>query len=153
MFEAIYGICINWDINHDIKNFMSDKKPYQSLISKIKKNDNDLYRIEKTDYLTLNDGAWYNYSGISTFTSMAYESTAKAQRNLGLAGNNINSYYYKDYNTPVYNTMFNIKYLLGDYIENEYYVPIYSKDSYNAIGYNYSSQIAYAVSNDIKALI
>ena len=45
MFEAIYGICINWDINHDIKNFMSDKKPYQSLISKIKKNDNDLYRI------------------------------------------------------------------------------------------------------------
>lgn len=83
---------------------------------------------------------------------MAYESTAKAQRNLGLAGNNINSYYYKDYNTPVYNTMFNIKYLLGDYIENEYYVPIYSKDSYNAIGYNYSSQIAYAVSNDIKSL-
>ena len=152
MFEAIYGICINWDINHDIKNFMSDKKPYQSLISKIKKDDNDLYRIEKTDYLTLNDGAWYNYRGISTFTSMAYESTAKAQRNLGLAGNNINSYYYKDYNTPVYNTMFNIKYLLGDYIENEYYVPIYSKDSYNAIGYNYSSQVAYAVSNDIKSL-
>ena len=152
MFEVIYGICINWDINHDIKNFMSDKKLYQSLISKIKKDDNDLYRIEKTDYLTLNDGAWYNYSGISTFTSMAYESTARAQRNLGLAGNNINSYYYKDYNTPVYNTMFNIKYLLGDYIENEYYVPIYSKDSYNAIGYNYSSQVAYAVSNDIKSL-
>ena len=69
-----------------------------------------------------------------------------------LAGNNINSYYYKDYNTPVYNTMFNIKYLLGDYIENEYYVPIYSNDSYNAIGYNYSSQVAYAVSNDIKSL-
>ena len=33
MFEVIYGICINWDIYHDIKNFMSDKKPYETLIN------------------------------------------------------------------------------------------------------------------------
>ena len=33
----------------------------------IKKDDNGLYRMEKTDYLTLNDGAWYNYYGQSTF--------------------------------------------------------------------------------------
>lgn len=150
--ECIYGININWNIDHDITNFMSDKKPIKELISDIKKDDNDLYRIEKTSYLTLNDGAWYDYYGISTFTSMAYEDVSKAQRMLGLSGNNINSYYYKEYQTPVYNTIFNIKYLIGNYIENDYYVPINSSETYNAIGYNYSSSIAYAVNDEIDEL-
>lgn len=150
MFECVYGINANWNIDHDISNFMSDKKTYQSLIKNIKKDDNGLYRIEKTDYLTLNDGAWYDYNGISTFTSMAYEDVAKFQRMIGMAGNDINSYYYKYYQTPVYNTMFNVKYILGNYIKNDYYVPIAKEESVNAIGYNYSSSIAYVVNKDVK---
>ena len=150
MFECVYGINANWNIDHDISNFMSDKKAYQSLIKNIKKDDNGLYRIEKTDYLTLNDGAWYDYNGISTFTSMAYEDVAKFQRMIGMAGNDINSYYYKYYQTPVYNTMFNVKYILGNYIKNDYYVPIAKEESVNAIGYNYSSSIAYVVNKDVK---
>lgn len=153
IFECVYGININWNIDHDIKNFMYDKKPIKELIYDIKKDDNDLYRIEKTNYLTLNDGAWYDYYGMSTFTSMAYEDVAKTQRMLGIAGNNINSYYYKEYQTPVYNTIFNIKYLIGNYIENDYYVPIETKESYNSIGYNYSSSIAYAVNNEVDDLV
>ena len=90
--ECIYGIDYNWNIDHDIATFMSDKKTYEKLISETTSKDNDLYRMEKTDYLTLNDAAWYNYKGISTFTSMAYESVSKFQRKLGLSGNNINSY-------------------------------------------------------------
>ena len=153
IFECVYGININWNIDHDIKNFMYDKKSIKELIYDIKKDDNDLYRIEKINYLTLNDGAWYDYYGMSTFTSMAYEDVAKTQRMLGIAGNNINSYYYKEYQTPVYNTIFNIKYLIGNYIENDYYVPIETKESYNSIGYNYSSSIAYAVNNEVDDLV
>lgn len=152
MFESTYGVSINWNIDHDITSFMKDKKPYQSLIKDIRKKDNDLYRMEKTDYLTLNDPAWYDYYGVSTFTSMAYEEVAKTQRMLGLAGNNINSYYYKGYQTPVYNTIFNVKYILGDYIENEYYMPISNKDLHNATFYNHYSSVAYAVNNEIKDL-
>lgn len=149
-FECIYGINANWEIDHDIKTFMSDKKPYKNLISKVRKEDNDLYRIEKTSHLTLNDGAWYDYYGMSTFSSMAYESVSKNQRMLGLAGNNINSYYYKKYQTPVYNTIFNVKYIMGEHIDNDYYVPLYNEDGYNASAYNYSSSIGYAVDNKIK---
>lgn len=150
MGECVYGINGNWNINHDINTFMSSKKAYQNLISKAKKDDNGLYRLEKTSYLTLNDGAWYNYYGISTFSSMAYESTAKTQRKLGMAGNNINSYYYQNYQTPIYNTMFNVKYIMGNYIENDYYTPIDTIESYSLTGYNYSSSIAYLVNKDIK---
>ncbi len=148
--ECIYGIDSNWLINHDIKTFMSNKKPYTDLIKIAKIEDNDLYRIEKTDYLTLNDGAWYDFNGISIFSSMAYESVAKLQRNLGMPGNNINSYYYRNYQTPIYNTMFNIKYIMGNYIENKYYTPLASSDTYNLIGYNYSSSFVYMVNEDIK---
>lgn len=150
MFEVIYSININWNIDHNIKQFMSDKKYYRYLINYINKKDNDLYRIEKTDYLTLNDGAWYNYNGVSTFTSMAYENVAKSQRKLGISGNDINSYYYHHYQTPIYNTMFNIKYLMGNYIQNDYYKVIKQADSHNLIYYNKPSSIAYATDNNIK---
>ena len=151
--EVIYAINVNWDINHDIDTFMSDKDSYTELINKVKKDDNGLYRIEKTNLLTLNDGAWYDYYGISTFSSMAYEDVAKTQRMLGLSGNNINSYYYQYYQTPIYNTMFNVKYILGNYIENDYYVPIDSKDTYNLIGYNYSSSVGFSVNDSIKNMV
>ena len=148
--ECIYGIDYNWNIDHDIATFMSDKKTYEKLISETTSKDNDLYRMEKTDYLTLNDAAWYNYKGISTFTSMAYESVSKFQRKLGLSGNNINSYYYKYYNTPIYNTMFDIKYLMGNYIENPYYSYLKTDDKVDLIKYNYSSSLLYGVDKKIK---
>lgn len=148
--ECIYGIDYNWNIDHDIATFMSDKKTYEKLISETTSKDNDLYRMEKTDYLTLNDAAWYNYKGISTFTSMAYESVSKFQRKLGLSGNNINSYYYKYYNTPIYNTMFDIKYLMGSYIENPYYSYLKTDGKVDLIKYYYSSSILYGVDKKIK---
>ena len=150
MAECVYGITANWNINHNITEFMSTLNPVKELISCATDNDNDLYRIEKTNYLTLNDGAWYDYSGISTFTSMAYENTAKFQRMIGLAGNDINSYYYQGYQTPVYNTMFNVKYLIGDLIDNDYYVPIKLVGSTTLVGYNYSSSLVYMLNEDIN---
>ncbi len=130
VFEVVYSINVNWNIDHDIKTFMSDKKDYQELINYITKEDNDLYRIEKTSYLTLNDGAWYDYKGISAFTSMAYEDVAKNQRMLGMGGND--------------------KYLLGNYIKNDYYNVIESVNGYNLISYDKWSSIAYAIDSDIK---
>lgn len=150
MFECVCGINVNWNIDHDIKTFMSNKNSYKSLIDSARKDDNGLYRIEKTGYLTLNDGAWYDYYGMSVFSSMAYEDVSKCQRKLGMAGNNINSYYYLNFQTPIYNTMFNVKYIMGNYIENDYYVPLESKDAYNLTLYSYSSSIAYSVNDDIK---
>lgn len=149
-FECIYSINVNWSIDHDIETFMSDKKPYQDLITNANNTDNDLYRMEKTNYLTLNDGAWYDYKGISTFSSMAYEDVSKFQRMMGMAGNNINSYYYRYEQTPIYNTMFNIKYLMGNYVNDDYYSFVYSNDYYNLNEYKYSSSIMYMVDEDVK---
>ncbi len=152
MTECVYGININWEIDHDIKLFMSDKKTYKHLINTATRIDNDLYRIEKTDYLTLNDGAWYDYKAMSAFSSMAYENVSKFQRMIGMAGNDINSYYYKYLQTPVYNTIFNIKYMLGNYINSQYYNTIEEKNGYYLTEYNYPSSLIYVVDKKIKNL-
>ena len=149
-FECVYGIYSNWEIDHSIKSFMSDKKPTKNLIEKVKKDDRDFYRIEKTNYLTLNDPAWYDYHGISTFSSMAYENTAKFQRNFGLSGNNINSYYYRYFQTPIYNSIFNIKYILGNHIDNNYYTYLDSNKIIDLSRYNYSTSIGFLVNKELK---
>ncbi len=51
-----------------------------------------LYRMELTSLRARMDPAWYNYNGVSTFSSMAYEKVANLQEQLGLYGNYINSY-------------------------------------------------------------
>ena len=150
--EVAYGIVYNWEIDHDIKTFMEDKKPYQELITKIKKYDNDLYRIEKTSYKTLNDGAWYDYNGITAFSSMAYEDTAKFQRKFGLGGNDINSYYYQQGATPIYNTIFNIRYIMGDALDNYYYNLMDINESYNLYRFEYPTSMAFAVNDELEDL-
>ena len=148
--EVIFGINDNWNIDHNIPTFMSDYSSYQSLIKYAKKIDNDLYRMEKTSYVTLNDGAWYDYYGISTFSSMAYEKVSMLQRNLGLGGNTINSFYYNHYNSPVYNSMFNIKYIMGSSINNKLYNNVMSNDIATLNRYNYSTSLAYSSSIGLK---
>ncbi len=147
--EMIYGINNNWSIDHDIETFMNDKPGYEKLIKTARKYNNDLYRIEKTSYVTLNDPAWYDYYGISTFSSMAYESVSSHQRMLGLAGNTINSYYYVDYQTPVYNTIFNISYIMGSSINSDNYKVIDSNETANLLEYKYPSSIGYGANKKL----
>ncbi len=126
--DIILNINLNWDIDHDKNNFMDNYVQVNSTINYIKNNDNSFYRIEKDFNQTLNDGAWYDYKGISIFSSVAYENMAKAQKLLGIAGNDINSYYYK-LNTPIYNSLMSIKYLINTKTNNYY-------SYFNTINYN-----------------
>ena len=69
-----------------------------------------MVRFEKTWILTYNDRSWYDYYGQGMFTSVGYESMAKLNIRLGMPGNHINSYHYKD------NTLYMIYYLILDII-------------------------------------
>lgn len=91
--------------------YTSDYYNYQEISESVEADETEaFYRTELTKLRARMDPSWYGYNGVSTFTSMAYESTAKLVRKLGLFGNNINSYTYYP-QTPVFNSMFNIKYL------------------------------------------
>lgn len=147
--DIILNIRQNWKIDHDKEIFMDNYVTVNEVINHIKENDNSLYRIEKDFNQTLNDGAWYNYNGLSIFSSVAYEQMAKTQKKLGIAGNNINSYYYRQ-NTPIYNSIMSLKYLVNIGKDNEAYNYIETINGFNIYKNNYYLPIGFAVDENIK---
>ncbi len=92
-------------------DYKTNYKSYAQAIETIRESDSDFYREELTYLETRMDPCYYGYNGMSTFSSMAYEDYSQLQYSLGMFGNRINSYTYNT-QTPVYNMMFSIKYLI-----------------------------------------
>lgn len=147
--DIILNINENWSIDHNKNTFMDNYVSAASAIESVKERDNSFYRIEKSFNQTLNDGAWYNYNGISVFSSVAYEQMAKNQKELGMPGNNVNSYYYKQ-NTPIYNSIMSVKYLIGLENQNRFYEQIDTINYYEIYRNKYFLPLAFAVSKNIK---
>lgn len=147
--DCIVAINYNWDISQVLSVFYEDYKSTEELLDYVKDYDNELfYRIENTNMMTLNDGSWYNYYGHTAFSSMAYESMAILQYNLGNPGNQINSYYYVQ-QTPIFDLMFGIKYFIGysnDYLRYKELKVI--DEPVNEFLYNVG--LSFGVKEDIK---
>lgn len=138
----------NYEMNQDKTHYVSDLNSFNSIKKEVDEyNGNDKYRMELTNLRTRMDPCWYNYNGVSTFSSMAYENVASLQRNLGLAGNNINSYTY-NLNTPVYNAMFGLKYIFNNSedveMNSELYTEIAHNNNFTAYENDYYLPIAFA---------
>jgi len=101
----------NFEITQEKVNYTTDLKDFQWVKSKLEAQDASFFRMELTDRRTSMDPAWYDYRGVTVFSSMAGERTANLENRLGLGGNFINSYHYNP-NTPVYNAMHNLKYVV-----------------------------------------
>ncbi|MGN0523291.1 MAG: YfhO family protein [Eubacterium sp.] len=118
-------------------------------------SDKDFYRTELCYLNTRMDPCLYGYNGMSAFSSMAYESYSRAQYSLGMFGNRINSYTYNT-QTPVYNMMYSIKYLMRGSGEikpsTNYYTEYYKSadESITVYKNDYFLPIAYQVSGDIE---
>lgn len=147
--DIILNINENWNINHDKTEFMNNYTTVNSVIENIKNSDNSFYRIEKNFNQTLNDGAWYNYNGISIFSSVAYEQMAKSQKKLGISGNDVNSYYYRQ-NTPIYNSIMSIKYFVGLENKNPLYKLVKNINSYDIYENTRYLPPIFGVSQNIK---
>ncbi len=153
--ETIVGDCHSYVFTQEQKNYVSNYDSYTEAIDYTYKKDKDFYRTELCTLDTLMDPSLYGYNGVSAFSSMAYEDYSQDQFSLGLGGNRINSYSY-DTQTPVYNMMFGIKYLMckdknvtpsSDFY-SEYYT---TKDGETTVFENkYYLPIAFETSNDVN---
>ncbi len=150
--EMGYNINYNWNLSDNKEEFYYHYDEIKDTINKLDKEEkNNFYRLEKTFSTTLNDSSWYNYNGITTFSSMAYERMALMQHNLGTGGNLINSYEYF-LNTPIYNLMFDIKYILGYNYDIDNYTEIDQNDKFSTYKFNYDTNLLYSVNKEIKEL-
>lgn len=137
-------------------SYVAEYDTYTEDIAYIEENDADLYRLELTDLKTRMDPCLYGYSGISIFSSMAYEDLSQLQYSLGMYGNRVNSYTY-NLQTPVYNMMFNLKYLIyngeGTRPTTALYTKCYESEDEETVIYenDYYLPIAYCVNEAVNS--
>lgn len=149
ILECIICVNNNWNISQSIPTFYNDYNDVEEAVSYIKNNDEEkFYRIDRTYILSFNDPSWYGYYGQTTFSSMAYLKMAVLQNKFGLPGNEINSYYFRN-TTPVYNTLFDIKYFMGDNKNTKNYTNYYTNKSVNVYKNNYTVGLMFGVNSNI----
>ncbi len=111
------------------KDYVNNYDTYTEAIEKTYKDDESFYRTELSYLDTRMDPCLYGYRGMSTFSSMAYRDYSQTQYSMGMFGNRINSYTYNT-QTPVYNMMYCLKYIMKteDSIEPslDFYTPVYT---------------------------
>lgn len=120
--------------------YTGDYINYKDLSEKVEAADEELFfRTELAKLRARMDPSWYGYNGTSTFSSMAYEHTAKTMKKLGFFANNINSYTYYP-QTAIFNSMFSIKYIYDNmnFLQNDnIYTLVDKNDDFEAFKYKY----------------
>lgn len=139
-----------FSMNQSKTNYASDYQDFRDLKTQLDIYDGSFYRMELSDLRARMDPSWYNYNGISVFSSMAYEKTANLQQNVGMFGNYINSYTYNP-QTPVYNAMFGLKYLVNNDdsdLNSTIYKELFSSGKFTAYENNYALPVAFCCDAD-----
>ena len=146
--EAVMCDTSTMDISVDKTPYVSDYESFTVIKDSLDEIEQDnFYRMELSSLRTRMDPSWYYYNGASVFSSMAFEKLANLQANLGMMSNEINSYTYNP-QTPVYNMMFAMKYIVNNstpdvHISSPYYTSVRSYDKYIAYENNYYLPLAY----------
>lgn len=152
--ESIICDTSKYSMDQPKANYAGDYDTFQFVKKYIDENETDeFYRMELSYLRTRMDPAWYNYNGISTFSSMAYESVAALHRKLGMYGNNINSYTYYP-QTAIYNSLFSLKYIVNNlaedvFSESKLLENVYSLDKFTVYKNKYALPLAYVVDDSI----
>ncbi len=150
--ESILASTTHYVANQHKSSFVEDYDAYKEIQEVVDKKDESLfYRSELSDLRTRMDPCWYDYNGVSVFSSMAYESVARLQKEIGLFGNYINSYTYNP-QTPIYNSIFSLKYIYDRHnliSEGEYYNLIDLNSTYSVYENNYHLNIAFPVDESV----
>lgn len=152
--ESIIADTGNYSMDQPKTNYVGDYSAFQTVKKQLDETNNDkFYRMELSYLRTRMDPCWYNYNGVSTFSSMAYEKVSALQRKLGMFGNNINSYTYYP-QTPIYNAMFSLKYLVNNtttdvFGDSSLYNSLFTYDKYTAYENKFSLPLAYGVDTSV----
>ena len=153
--EAAIADTDNYSMNQTKTNYTGDYADFADLKSMLDAyNGDSMYRMELADLRTRMDPAWYDYNGLSTFSSMASEKLSNLQSHLGMYGNFINSYTYHP-QTPVYNAMMALRYVVkkkdATGLDNaQLYTSILANDTYEAFKNDYCLPVAFCVNSLVE---
>lgn len=150
--EAVSASTDHYVANQTKSSFTIDYDDFKNAQSVVHSMNKDLFfREETTKSRARMDPCWFDYNGVSVFSSMAYEKVSNMQKSLGMYGNKINSYTYNP-QTPVYNSLFSLKYIYDKYSyigENNYYNKIAGNDTFSVYENPYFLNITFPASQSV----
>lgn len=82
-------------------------------VKKKEKDSEDFYRMETTEWRSLNDSCFYNYNGISQFASSANVNVTRFMQGLGMPADPGSNRFVYVHGTPLANTALGVKYLIA----------------------------------------
>lgn len=115
-FELVGNACIGVQTvdTSSYTSYPDRNEQVQNLLSYADENDDSLfYRTEMTGSYTLNDSSLYGYYGISQFSSAANVSVTKLMKRMGIYASEAGNRYYYRLSTPVFNSLFGLKYIIS----------------------------------------
>lgn len=152
--EVIVADTSSIPCNVKYEDYAGDYEEFTELKENLDTIEQDgFYRMELTYLRSRMDPCWFNYNGVSIFSSMANEKLSLLQDHLGMMSNKINSYTYNP-QTPVYNMMHSLKYIVNNKTPNvlnsPYYEEVTGVDKFTAYKNKYYLPIAFCVDSSIK---
>ena len=153
--EAAIGNTSHYVMQQQKNYYTDDYDKFVAIKRKLdQREENNFYRMELTDLRTRMDPSWYDYNGVSIFSSMAYENTSNLINYLGVDGNFINSYTYNGFQTPVFNMMTSLKYIVDNTTSTptpseKLFTPAVNISKFNAYENNYYLNIGYCVDKSL----
>lgn len=88
----------------------------QKVVDKAKELEADgdgFYRMETTEWRSLNDSCFYNYNGISQFASSANRNVSRFMEEVGMPADDGSNRFVYVHGTPLMNTLLGVKYLIS----------------------------------------
>ena len=153
--------------------YFAESQDVKKLVKDIQKEDEDFYRIEVANPLILNSPMFYNYPGVSEFSSTVSGNMSYFMEHIGLEAENVKNRYNYVMTTPVANAMLGVKYIISrgqpiigegslslaggeemtSLYENRYFLSAgYMTDAALAHGWDYHQDNPFDVQNDfVKA--
>jgi uncharacterized membrane protein YfhO len=147
----------HYEINQKKEWFADDRPAFVDLKERLDEREGtEYYRMELSYLRARMDPCWFGYNGVSTFSSMAYEKTANLEKRLGMFSNYINSYTYFP-QTPVYNAMHALRYVVFNNLDTThpvpnptYYKAVDEEDKFHAYDNLYSLPVAFGAAKTLE---
>lgn len=124
----------------------------QALKNKVLEEDDDFYRMEVYNNWTCNDPALYGYNGLTQFSSEINSNVTYMMKCLGLAADpGSNSFRYL-VQTPIVNSLLNVKYIIarGETMSEPMFEGLYQSNQSNIYRNKYPLSIAFMVNEEVK---
>lgn len=108
---AIYGVAVTGSSSRSKYRLYGDD--VAAALAEMRRVDSGIYRTEMARIYTTNDSSVYGYRGASVFSSTLNSRVTVFLRKLGAMGDGPSNRYSLPMSTPIFDSLFNIKYFIG----------------------------------------